>query len=190
MAKRKSKTEPAAAAPIGTITKCDRCSRQLQVGPGGRPDSQPFRRSRTTKGLCPDCVMTEFLVNAYPINMIIDDHIAEHGGNMVANAEFMRMAFTSSGLMEQCDMDIREVDWQRVCLYWDLPVDERRGPTNPYRMGEAAERKKRQDEQRAAEAELRKTAEDPNASSLERGIARAVLDEMPGPGFFTRGVKQ
>jgi hypothetical protein len=117
----------------GAIAYCERCGRKLRVAEKRREDSAPFKLSKTTKGVCPDCVMTQFLYNTYPVNMIID----EAGPEMLLNADFMRMAVTSSGIMQGCEMDIGEVDWQRVVENWKLPVKIQKSPLNPYRMGES-----------------------------------------------------
>jgi hypothetical protein len=121
----------------GALAKCDRCGVQLRVAETRREDSRPFRRSMTTAGLCPDCVMTEFLYNTYPVNMIID----ERGPEMLLNAECMRSALLSSGVMDpaHCEMDVNEINWQRVYDNWNLPVKVKKSGLNPYRMGDAKE---------------------------------------------------
>jgi hypothetical protein len=119
----------------GALAKCDRCSVQLRIAESRRQDSRPFRKSATIHGHCPDCVMTEFLYNTYPVNMLID----ERGPEMLLNAEFMRMALLSSGVMDpaHCEMDVNEINWQRVVDNWDLPVKVAKSGLNPYRMGDA-----------------------------------------------------
>jgi hypothetical protein len=115
------------------LANCDRCGRQLQVSSTRREDSAPFRRAKVPKGVCPECVMTQFLYNTYPVNMLID----EAGPEILLNAEFMRMAFTQAGIMERCEMYISEVNWQRVVDNWKLPVKVTRDGRNPYRMGDS-----------------------------------------------------
>jgi len=52
---------------------CDRCKRPIQLAAKRRrEDSRPFRLAKVPKGVCADCVMTQFLYNTYPINMQID----------------------------------------------------------------------------------------------------------------------
>ncbi len=125
-------TQPSALA------KCDRCAVQLRVAESRREDSRPFRKAAVPKGLCPDCVMTEFLYNTYPVNMIID----ERGPEMLLNAESMRMALLSSGVMDpaHCEMDVNEINWRRVVDNWNLPVKLSKSGRNPYRMGDAKKR--------------------------------------------------
>ncbi len=129
------------------LANCDRCGRQLQVATTRKETSKPFRKSLVPKGLCPECVVTQFLYNTYPVNMIIDEAGPElllKGGvtgwcdpNVPAGVSFAAQAMVAAGIMNQCEMDIREVDWQRVVDNWNLPVKIRKSSTNPYRMGEA-----------------------------------------------------
>lgn len=125
-------TQPSALA------KCDRCAVQLRVAESRREDSRPFRKAAVPEGLCPDCVMTEFLYNTYPVNMIIN----ERGPEMLLNAESMRMALLSSGVMDpaHCEMDVNEINWRRVVDNWNLPVKLSKSGRNPYRMGDAKKR--------------------------------------------------
>lgn len=112
---------------------CDRCKRPLQIAERRRPDSKPFRLAKVPKGVCPDCVMTQFLYNTYPLNYQIDQ-----AGPELLLKPGIPEAFVASGLLDGCDMTIDEVCWPRVVNNWNLPVEVKKGdPRNPYRMGEA-----------------------------------------------------
>ena len=147
-----------AAAP-GAPCICDRCKRPLRVAVRRREDSAPFRLAKVPKGECPDCVMTGFLYNTYPINMQIDE-----AGPELLLKPMIRDAFLMSGILDGCDMSVDEIDWQRVVDNWNLPVAVAKNDgRNPYRMGDT----KRQ-------AEARKEA--------------GLKEEFGFPsGFFTRG---
>ncbi len=132
---KKAKLKPSEAAEIpqpGAMASCNRCGVQLRVSESRREDSAPFRRSLTTKGVCPDCVMTQFLYNTYPINWQLD----ERGPELLLHP-MIREAFLSSGVMERCEMSIDEVNWERVVANWNLPVKVTNDGTNPYKMGDA-----------------------------------------------------
>ncbi len=130
------------------LANCDRCHRQLQVAKTRKENSRPFRKSLVPKGLCPECVVTEFLYNTYPVNMIIDQAGPElllKGGvegwsdsKVPGGVPFVAQALVSSGLMDECEMSIHEIDWDRVVSNWMLPVKvEKKNPMNPYRMGDS-----------------------------------------------------
>lgn len=126
------KKQPAPLPPAG-VAFCDRCRKPLRVAESRNEHSAPFRLAKVPSGVCAECVMTQFLYNTYPVNMIID----EAGPEMLLNAGFMRMAFTQAGILQNCDMDIAEIDWQRLVDNWKLPVKITRDGRNPYRMGDS-----------------------------------------------------
>lgn len=111
---------------------CDRCKRPLRVAERRREDSKPFRLAKVPKGVCPECVMTQFLYNTYPINMQID----EAGPELLLKPGIAE-AFVSCGLLDGCDLKIEEVNWQRVVDNWKLPVKITKDGRNPYRMGDS-----------------------------------------------------
>jgi len=78
----------------GAIAHCDRCQRKLQVAAQRRKDSKPFRLAKVPKGVCPECVMTQWLYNTYPVNMQID--IA---GPELLLKPHIREAFLASGVL-------------------------------------------------------------------------------------------
>ncbi len=146
---------------------CDRCKRLLQVATIRKETSRPFRKSLVPKGLCPECVVTEFFYNTYPVNMLIDEAGPEillregvagwSDPDVPAGLPFVAQALVGSGIMKECEMDIREIDWVRLVENWNLPVKTKKGARNPYRMGDS-----------------------PRAGKGKEG-------ELPRPGFFTQG---
>jgi len=109
-------------------TNCERCGARIRLAPRRREDSKPFRRAKVAQGVCPDCVMTQFLYNTYPLNMQID----EAGPKLLLNP-LVPQAFQMSGLLARCEMSIEEVNWQRVVDNWSLPVKILKDKRNPYR---------------------------------------------------------
>ena len=116
----------------GQVTNCDRCGAPCRVADRRNPDSKPFRLSEKPKGVCANCVMTQFLYNTYPINLQID----EAGPEMLLKPG-IREAFLSCGILDRCDLNINEVNWATVVANWQLPVKIPKDPTNPYRMGDS-----------------------------------------------------
>ncbi len=114
---------------------CDRCGRPLRLAERRKEESKPFRRAKVPQGVCPDCVVTEFIYNTYPVNMIID----ERGPDILLHP-LAGKAFKMT-ILQGCEMDASEINWQRVVDNWKLPVRQLRGAKNPYTMGEAARRR-------------------------------------------------
>lgn len=116
----------------GAIANCERCGRKLRVAAQRREASAPFKLSKNIKGFCPECVMTQFLYNTYPINMQIDE-----AGPQVLLNPLIRDAFLMSGILDGCDMSIEEINWHYLVENWSLPVKIQKTGLNPYRMGES-----------------------------------------------------
>jgi hypothetical protein len=114
----------------GKTANCPRCARAMQVARARRKDGEILRLSKTTKGVCCDCAVTEFLYNTYPANTIID----ESGPELLLKPG-IREAFLQSGLMDRADLNIDEVNWQNIVTNWHLPVKAKRTAVNPYTMG-------------------------------------------------------
>jgi hypothetical protein len=116
------------------MVKCERCGKLITLAPESsrHEDAHPFRLAKEPKGVCANCIMTQFLYNTYPINMQID----EAGPELLLN-QGIREAFVRCGLLSHSDLKIEEINWQQVVANWALPVKAPRGPRNPYRMGES-----------------------------------------------------
>lgn len=119
----------------GAIAYCERCKRKLQVAAQRLEDSKPFRLSKVPEGVCPECVMTQFLYNTYPVNMQID----EAGPELLLKRGVVE-AFESCGLLSHCDLKLNEINWQWLVANWKLPVKIAKDSRNPYRMGEGKRR--------------------------------------------------
>ena len=78
----------------GLPCQCERCHRPLRIDPG-RPDAEIFRRAKVPSGVCPDCLITQFLYNTYPINMQIDE-----AGPELLLKPGIREAFLACGIHE------------------------------------------------------------------------------------------
>ena len=123
------------------MTKCERCGQLIALDAERRnEDSRPFRLAKVPKGVCANCVMTQFLYNTYPINMQID----EAGPQLLLNP-LIRDAFLMSGLLANSDLKIDEISWEAVVKNWDLPVKIIKSGMNPYRMGESPAAQARKD---------------------------------------------
>lgn len=136
MAKRKNNTanQPDlfdGVSMVGAMANCKRCDVRLQVAPSRNGEAWPFRLAKTPNGFCANCVVTEFLYNAYPINMQLD----KDGPRILLHPQ-MRQAF--HGIIESSDMRDEEINWELVVENWSLPVCQKRGPTNPYTVGDYA----------------------------------------------------
>lgn len=116
----------------GKVTTCDRCGNHCRVAERRNPDSKPFRLSEKPKGVCANCVVTQFLYNTYPVNLQIDE-----AGPELLLKPGIREAFLSSGLLDDCDLDMREVNWNDVVANWEKPVKTVLTGQNPYRMGDS-----------------------------------------------------
>ena len=100
-------------------------------GPG-KKDARYFRHAKQPTGYCANCVLTQFLYNTYPTNMIIDE-----AGPELLLKPGVGDALVQSGIMGASDMRIEEVNWQNIVEHWELPVEIKLSPINPYRMGDS-----------------------------------------------------
>lgn len=159
----------------GALATCERCGRQCQVAPSRREDSKPFRLAKVPKGVCPECVMTQFLYTTYPVNMQID----EAGPELLLNP-MIPQAFEMSGLLQGCDLSIEEINWQRVVDNWKLPVKVKHDGRNPYRMGESPRARSRGAGTPAeTEPQLGLLTTPPTDDELKRVLRRAFDRPLP-----------
>ncbi len=113
----------------GAIANCDRCGALMRLAAKRNEKSMPFKLAKVPKGLCANCVVTEFLYNTYPVNEQLD-----RSGPQILLVPHMRQAFAP--ILKNCDMSVDEIDWPTIVRNWSLPVKTKRGPRNPYTMGE------------------------------------------------------
>jgi hypothetical protein len=151
---------------------CERCGRALRVAESRREDSKPFRLAKVPKGVCPECVMTQFLYNTYPINQQIDE-----AGPELLLKPLVAECFRASGLLDDCDLKIEEIDWARLVANWKLPVKVTKGAKNCYTMGESRARR-----QRLAEIKkLQEQAESDVAAALggeDKSRQESILEQL------------
>jgi hypothetical protein len=138
-----------------TTANCERCGVLMRLAEKRNEKSMPFKLARIPKGLCANCVVTEFLYNTYPVNEILD-----RSGPQILLVPHMRNAFAP--ILQDCDMGVDEINWALIVQNWSLPVKTKRGARNPYSMGEYAERERAKQAQEKAQDE----AEDALAKAL------------------------
>lgn len=124
---------------------CDRCHAPMRLAAKRNEESFPFKLATVPKGFCANCIVTVFLYNTYPVNEILD-----RSGPQILLVPHMRQAFAP--IVEKSDMNIDEISWELVVKNWTLPVKQKKGPKNPYRMGEHAEREQLRKQHEAAKA--------------------------------------
>jgi hypothetical protein len=111
------------------VCSCDRCGRPCQVAPDRNPDARLLRKSAVPKGLCVDCATTEWLLNTYPCNLLLDQSgpdVLRHGA--------IQEQFAAIMISGNADARPDEINWERVIANWDLPVKQvKKNPLNPYR---------------------------------------------------------
>lgn len=111
---------------------CGRCGKLLRMAESTAKADAPFKLAKVPDGLCAECVMTEFLYNNYPLNMQLDE-----SGPEILLSPHTPLMLEQSGVMDGSDLKASEVDWVRLVANWRMPVETRRGPKNPYSMGES-----------------------------------------------------
>jgi hypothetical protein len=168
-ATRSKKPEVSNPLPAGVDALCRRCGVPMRLGRPGKEDAPWLRLAKVPEGVCANCAMTEFLVNTYPVNMIVD----ERGPEMLLQPA-VREAFVSSGVIQSSDMHIDEVNWQTVVANWALPVHVAKNPRNPYRMGEARERREAVEQHKAAR---RARLDDPFGRAAAENVASSGKEQ-------------
>lgn len=121
---------------LADAVACQRCGRMCRVAGPRNEDARMLRRSREPKGYCANCAATEFLINTYPVNMLIEQ--SEHGPKMLLD-EHVQQQFAAIMEAANADADPREIDWNELVRNWDLPFKNPPKPsaTNPHVHGSA-----------------------------------------------------
>lgn len=165
----------------GAICFCNRCGIEVRVAESRSEDAHWFRLAKIPKGFCADCVFTQFLYQAYPINMQLDET-----GPELLLSPFMREAVLESGILEKSDLHIDALNWERIVANWSLPVHAPMTATNPYQMGDAARSKKslREFEDGVVAGDEMMTAALMSAGVPE-GKARAIIESDTGTMLIT-----
>lgn len=112
-----------------TITcNCERCGLPLRVAEPSNPKAELLRRSKEPKGVCLDCATTEWLMNNYPGNMLLD----RNGPKVLLQPPFQQR-FGQIMQAGNADAPLDEIDWERIVANWELPVYiDKKNPLNPY----------------------------------------------------------
>jgi hypothetical protein len=106
---------------------CERCGRRCQVAGDRNPDARLLRKSAVPKGYCVNCAVTQFLLNTYPCNMLLDEN-----GPGALRVLALQEQFADIMRVGMADAHPDEIDWEAVIANWDLPVKVERSATNPY----------------------------------------------------------
>jgi len=96
---------------------CRRCGRPLRPG---TPDSKARAIRRCAgKGLCPDCVLTLFLVAIEPIRQTLQ----VQGGPEALRLPHIQEQMAA--VLKFTQLTPAEIDWERVIANWELPWSKR-----------------------------------------------------------------
>ncbi len=97
----------------GTVD-CQRCGQRCRVDPLQGSKAKMLRRS--TKGLCANCAVHDWLRNTYPPNIIL-----AQSGPKVLLFPHIQEQFTEIMKIGFADAQPDEIDWQRIVDNWELP---------------------------------------------------------------------
>lgn len=113
--------------------QCPRCGAKLKVDPLAGSKAKMIKRSKTTKGLCINCAVHDWLRNTYPVNLLL----AKSGPRGLA---LPHMQEQFAGIMKSQFSDAMpdEIDWQAIIYNWDLPFPTKlkSSPMNPVDQAE------------------------------------------------------
>ena len=116
-----------------TITHCLRCRRPCRHG---TPDPTKRAILKTQgDGLCPNCVVTHFLLGIAPIRETIMGHPARGGivpavpGKGPAVLRLPHIQAQLGRILAFTQLSLGEVDWEVVIANWDLPWPKGKQPS-------------------------------------------------------------
>ena len=92
---------------------CLRCGKLCRPAKSENPDARPFRKA--LRGLCPDCVTTNFLLSVEPIK----DAIVKNGLGILQNP-IMQKQFALVLEAGGSELQIEEINWNRVIENWEM----------------------------------------------------------------------
>lgn len=93
---------------------CSRCGQRCRVDP--LPGSKAKMLRWSTKGLCVNCAVHDWLRNTYPPNLILAG-----SGPKVLLFTHIQEQFTEIMKIGFADAKPDEIDWQRIVDNWELP---------------------------------------------------------------------
>lgn len=97
-------------------TNCLRCGVACQVSGPRNTDAKLLRRSKEPKGLCVNCAVHEYLMNTYPVNVLL----AKSGPKGLAYPHIQEQ-FAGIMRMGMADAMPDEIGWDLIVENWDLP---------------------------------------------------------------------
>lgn len=122
---------------LGMKCHCERCGRECQVAPGRTEEARLLRKAKEPKGYCVNCGVTLWLVNAYPINEIIEE--SPHGPEMLLHPHIQQQ-FGAIMRTGNADASLEEIDWEIVVANWHLPIEAKLSAENCHLPGDSLKR--------------------------------------------------
>jgi hypothetical protein len=114
--------DPILMLPPGVDGLCSRCSAPLRLGDASKDrKASMMRLSEIPQGVCATCAFRGWLA----VQAARGDGIGAWTPEMFLRPEIQRIAqnlFRASGSV----CDVREIDWERLVVQWDLPLSEPR----------------------------------------------------------------
>ena len=95
-------------------TSCLRCGQSCGPGENENPEARPFRRSE--KGLCADCVVTQFLIGLEPLRKGLMENELEVLRDPVIQKQFAEILRVG-----RSELSADDIDWETVINQWELP---------------------------------------------------------------------
>ena len=110
---------------MSVAVKCLRCGTACKTGTP-KAESRPFRQA-ADRGLCPNCIVTQFLLSVEPVR----DKIAKDGPEILFASDGFHKAFAAqfAAVLRagNCQMTPDEIDWIEVVGNWGLPFPKVKG---------------------------------------------------------------
>lgn len=98
------------------LSTCVRCGKPCQPGENKNPEARPFRLSE--KGLCANCVVTQFMLcddlEPFRIGLL-------RNGIEVLKSPAIQKQFTKILEVGGSELITEEIDWNMIIDQWDLP---------------------------------------------------------------------
>ena len=104
---------------------CARCIRPCEPGESKNPKARPFRRAK--KGLCVNCVVTQFLLcdDLEPVRF----GLLKNGIEVLKNPAIQKQ-FTEILKVGKSELPADDIDWDIVINQWNLPFPKGYEPFN------------------------------------------------------------
>lgn len=110
---------------MSASVNCLRCGTPCRVGTP-KAESKPFRQA-AERGLCPNCMVTSFLLSVEPVR----EKITKEGPEILFASDGFHHAFVKQFAAVlyagNCQMNPDEIDWIEVVGNWGLPFPKVKG---------------------------------------------------------------